>query len=167
MKIRKMHHVAYRCRDALETVAFYTEVLGLKYAHAVRNDYVPSTGEFYPHLHVFFEMEDGSSIAFFELPTEHDMGKDPYTPDWVQHLALEIADDAALAVWLAQLRARGLEVIGPTDHGFVKSLYFHDPNGHRLELTCRSPSPGGQDDAGSRARELLEQWSHDRDRWRS
>ena len=29
---QKLHHVAYRCRDAQETVDFYTKVLGLKYA---------------------------------------------------------------------------------------------------------------------------------------
>jgi len=85
MVVRKLHHVAYRCKDAQETVEFYTRVLGLKYSHAVRNDNVPSTGEFYPHLHVFFEMDDGSSVAFFEIPTEAPMGFDPNTPQWVQH----------------------------------------------------------------------------------
>lgn len=32
----------------------------------------------------------------------------------------------------------GVDVIGPTDHGFVRSIYFFDPNGLRAELTCRT-----------------------------
>jgi len=166
MTIRKLHHVAYRCKNASETVAFYTDVLGLKFAHAVRNDKVPSTGEFYPHLHVFFEMDDGSYIAFFELPTEDEMGFDPNTPGWVQHLALEIDDAGAQTAWMERLRRHGIDFIGPTDHGFVKSIYFFDPNGHRLELTFRSVAPGYFATAEHDARELLENWQVDRAEWR-
>ena len=165
MSIRKLHHAAYRCRNADETVAFYTRVLGLKFAHAIRNEHVPSTGEFYPHLHVFFEMGDGSYIAFFELPTEQEMGKDPNTPSWVQHLALEIEDRAAQQAYIQRLREHGVEFIGPTDHGFVQSIYFFDPNGHRLELTYRSDRPGELAEAETEAQVLLRRWKSDRSAW--
>ena len=165
MIVRKLHHVAYRCKDAQETVKFYTQVLGMKFSHAIRNDNVPSTGELYPHLHIFFEMDDGSSIAFFETPNEGPMGFDPNTPQWVQHLALEIdikhvlQDDGKRVVEL------GIVVIGPTDHGFVQSIYFFDPNGHRLELTYRSDQPGELERAEIDAPELLQKWLTDRKRW--
>ena len=66
--LSNFHHVAFRCRNAAETTQFYTEVLGLKYSHAVLNEVVPSTGAKDPHLHIFFELDDGSSIAFFDVP---------------------------------------------------------------------------------------------------
>jgi len=165
MNIKKMHHVAYRCNNAAETVSFYTEILNLRFSHAVRNDHVPSTGEFYPHLHIFFELGDGSAVAFFELPAEHPMGRDPHTPDWVQHLALELADESSLMSWHARLLEAGLEVIGPTDHGFVKSIYFFDPSGHRLELTCPAGPDEDADLVAAHAARLLEDWQRDRRAW--
>ena len=68
MTIRRLHHVAYRCKDAQETSDFYTKVLGLKYAMAISDDKVPSTGEESPYMHIFFQMDDGSYVAFFEVP---------------------------------------------------------------------------------------------------
>jgi len=94
--LQRLHHVAYRCLDAAETVDFYTNVIGIKFAHAISQDRVPSTQEFSPHLHIFFELGDGSYLAFFELAKAPPPQRDPNTPDWVRHLALEVADEAAL-----------------------------------------------------------------------
>ena len=164
--VRKLHHVAYRCRDASETVDFYTNVLGLKFSHAVRNDNVPSTGEFYPHLHIFFEMDAGSSVAFFETPNEAPMSFDPNTPQWVQHLALEIDSKETQLAFIKRLDVMGIDYIGPTDHGFVQSIYFFDPNGHRLELTYRSQQLGELERAEREAPHLLKKWLIDRKQWR-
>jgi catechol 2,3-dioxygenase-like lactoylglutathione lyase family enzyme len=68
MLLQKLHHVAYRCTNAAETVDFYTKFLGLELVHALTNDRLPSTGVFAPHIHIFFAMADGSFIAFFEVP---------------------------------------------------------------------------------------------------
>ena len=162
MILRKLHHVAYRCKNAKETVEFYTKVLGLKYSHAIRNDYVPSTGEHYPHFHIFFAMDDGSSIAFFEVPNEKPMGFDPNTPQWVQHLALEIDSKEAQEGFMRRFDELGIDYIGPTDHGFIQSIYFFDPNGHRLELTYRSDKPGELTQAETKAEAMLDQWMADR-----
>ena len=43
----------------------------------------------------------------------------------------------------ARLEANGINVVGVTDHGFVKSIYFFDPNGIRLEFTAETVEPGG------------------------
>ena len=139
---------------------FYTEVLGLRFVHAIRNDHVPSTGEFYPHMHVFFELGDGSYIAFFELATAAAMQPDPNTPAWVQHLALEIDGPAQQQAYITRLKAHGVDFIGPTDHGFVQSIYLFDPSGHRLELTYRSDAPGELNQAAIDAPILLAQWAH-------
>jgi len=141
MLCKKLHHAAYRCQDAAETVRFYTEMLGLKFSHAMGEDRVPSTGKYSPHVHIFFEMEDGSNIAFFECPKDEGevSGRDPKTPDWVQHFAFEVDGLDTLARAKAELQAKGLSVVGPTNHDdFITSIYFFDPSGHRLELTVRT-----------------------------
>lgn len=153
-----MHHVAYRCADADATIDFYTRLLGLPLGHALFNDRVPSTQKLNPHLHIFFELDDGSYLAFFELPLEPAASKDPNTPDWVQHLALEVADQATLLASKARLRDGGVEVIGPIDHGFCQSIYFFDPSGHRMELTTRTEPPGALEKFRAHAPEVLQQW---------
>ncbi|MEO6273253.1 MAG: VOC family protein [Rhodoferax sp.] len=139
MLCKKLHHAAFRCKDARETVTFYTEMLGLKFSHAMGEDHVPSTGKYSPHVHIFFEMEDGSNIAFFECPKDPGNMKDLESPDWIQHFAFEVADIPTLLDAKLQLEAKGLKVVGPTNHDdFITSIYFFDPSGHRLELTART-----------------------------
>ena len=143
MLCKKLHHAAFRCRDAQETVDFYTDVLGLTFSHAMGADHVPSTGAYSPHMHVFLEMEDGSNIAFFEVPDAPGGMRDTKMPDWIQHFAFQVESPEALLDAKAKLEARGLEVVGPTNHDdFILSIYFFDPNGHRLELT--TPTCGAE-----------------------
>jgi glyoxylase I family protein len=156
--LQKLHHVAYRCEDASATVGFYRDVIGLKFAHAIAQDRVPSTQAFNPHLHIFFELADGSYIAFFELAGSPSAERDPNTPAWVQHLALEVADATALAEGKRRLEAHGVEVIGPIDHGFCQSIYFFDPDGHRLEMTIRTESAGALDRFAAEAPVTLAAW---------
>ena len=122
-------------------------------------NYVPSTGEWSPHIHIFFKMGDGSYVAFFELPESEGGVLDNGTPAWVQHLALKVADEDALDAAKARLEEGGVEVIGPTDHKICKSIYFFDPDGHRLELTIDTATPEMVRDLRARAGDVLEEWS--------
>jgi len=90
-------------------------------------------------MHVFLDAGQGNVLAFFELPTQPPMGRDPNTPEWVQHIAFAVKDRAELLVFKALIEAQGIEVLGVTDHGMFHSIYFFDPNGHRLELSCPDP----------------------------
>ncbi|KAF5274836.1 hypothetical protein FQR65_LT16866 [Abscondita terminalis] len=63
------------------------------------------------------------------------MGRDENTPQWVQHIAFEVEDLDALLAAKSHLEANGVKVLGITNHGIFHSIYFFDPNGHRLELT--------------------------------
>ncbi|QWE06177.1 VOC family protein [Polynucleobacter sp. JS-JIR-5-A7] len=137
MLCKRLHHAAYRCLDAKETVQFYTEILGLKFSHAMGEDHVPSTGLYSPHIHIFFQMEDGSCIAFFECPKDPGSIKDKESPDWIQHFAFKVESLEVLLQAKKDLEKKGVEVLGPTNHDdFISSIYFFDPSGHRLELTA-------------------------------
>jgi catechol 2,3-dioxygenase-like lactoylglutathione lyase family enzyme len=162
MDIKQLHHVAYRCRDARETAEFYTKVLGLEYAMALSEERVPSTGEAHPYMHIFFRMDDGSYVAFFELRDAAAMGRDVNTPAWVQHLALRVPDEEALLRNKRRIESHGVEVLGPVDHGICKSIYFFDPNGHRLELAVDCMTPDMKRDLASTRDAMLEEWGRAR-----
>jgi catechol 2,3-dioxygenase-like lactoylglutathione lyase family enzyme len=160
MKIEKIHHVAYRCRDAKETVEWYRDNLGMDFVLAIAEDQVPSTGEADPYMHVFLDAGGGNVLAFFELPTKPDMGRDPNTPEWVQHIAFKVKDRETLLAYRQRLEANGVEVLGVTDHSLFHSIYFFDPNGHRVELAC----PDAEEEAKLARLEavkwdMLEEWS--------
>jgi glyoxylase I family protein len=159
MLVKSLHHVAYRCKDAKKTAEFYTKALGLKYSMAVSAAGVPSTGERNPHFHLFFEMEDGSCVAFFEVPESPEMQFDPNTPGWVQHLAMRVGSVEELRAAQARLKGMGLEVLGPIDHGICQSIYFHDPSGHRLELACPTTTPEMTRKLKDSAEAMLDQWA--------
>lgn len=160
--IHGLHHFAWRCRDAEETRHFYEDVLGLPLVHVIRADHVPSTGEFCPYVHIFFRMHDGSCIAFFDLGDDQAAAPSPNTPAWVNHLALRVAGEPELWRAKAALEAAGVAVIGPTDHTFVKSIYFFDPNGIRLELTAAVEAPGYLENAAAQAHAACAAWSEEK-----
>src|SRR4249920_4248659 len=99
MKIDRIHHVAYRCRDAKETVLWYQKMLKMDFVLAIAEDQVPSTKEPDPYMHVFLDAGGGNVLAFFELPTKAPMGRDPNTPEWVQHIAFMVKDRETLLAY--------------------------------------------------------------------
>ena len=160
--IRGLHHFAYRCRDAEETRRFYEDVLGLPLTHLVRADTIPSTGENCPYVHLFFEMTDGSSVAFFDLGDDQAAEPSPNTPRWANHLALRVDSVQAVEEARARLIAAGVDVLGPVDHeGFVQSIYFFDPNGVRLELTTQVASEEEMAAYRASARALCAAWTQE------
>jgi catechol 2,3-dioxygenase-like lactoylglutathione lyase family enzyme len=159
MNIRKIHHVAYRCRDAKETVQWYEKHLGMKLVLAIAEDQVPSTHEPDPYMHIFLDAGGGNVLAFFEIPKSPPMGRDANTPPWVQHIAFEVGSVDELEAAKARLQAAGVEVIGLTDHTIFKSIYFFDPNGHRLELAANVGTPDMYKRLDDVKWEMIEEWS--------
>ena len=159
IRLSRIHHVAYRCKDAKATADWYAQVLGMEFTTAFAEDHVPSTGEYDPYMHIFLDCGGGNVIAFFELPNQPGMGKDPNTPAWVQHIAFEVADKDALLAAKAHIEAQGIDVVGPTFHGIFRSIYFFDPNGHRLELACNIGTAEQYAELKRVAPLMLQEWS--------
>jgi catechol 2,3-dioxygenase-like lactoylglutathione lyase family enzyme len=153
--IRGLHHNAYRCRDSEETRKFYEEFLGLRLAGTLEIKETKS-GRKTDTLHTFYELDDGSYLAFFEAP---DMAFEfKHQHDYDLHIALEVAEPE-LARMLAHGKARGIESRGISEHGFIRSIYFRDPNGYVIELTARMPNHAREmDPATNGAREKLDRW---------
>ncbi len=159
MSLTGIHHVAYRCRDAKRTVDFYRQHLGMDFKLAIAEDRVPSTGEDDPYMHVFLDAGGGNVLAFFELPNSPDMDRDRNTPEWVQHIAFEVASVEELLATKLRLESAGIEVLGPVNHGIFDSIYFFDPDGHRLELACNKGSSEDLARLKAVADDMLEEWS--------
>ncbi|HEY8580937.1 MAG TPA: VOC family protein [Beijerinckiaceae bacterium] len=157
--IQQLYHFAYPCRDAEETRRFYEDLLGLPLVHCMQVEAVPSSGEKGPYAHIFFEMRDGSYIAFFDLGKNEAPKPSPNTPDWVQHLALQVPTMDDVKAYKQKLEAAGVEVRGVVDHEFIQSIYFFDPNGLRLEITTRTEEPGFLEKAAAEAHEALDAWT--------
>jgi catechol 2,3-dioxygenase-like lactoylglutathione lyase family enzyme len=157
--LQRIHHVAYRCRDAKQTVEWYRTHLGMDFVLAIAENNVPSTGAPDPYMHVFMDAGQGNVLAFFELPNAPPMGRDGNTPEWVQHIAFKVASLDELHAAKARLQAAGIEVIGPTEHTIFKSIYFFDPNGHRLELAVDTATPEMNTKLDAVKWSMLDEWS--------
>ena len=158
INIQQIHHVAYRCHNAKETAKFYKDVLNMDLLVSIAEDKVPSTKEPNPYMHIFLDAGMGNILAFFEITGEPDMGRDENTPKWVQHIAFQVESLEALESAMAELKEKGIEVIGVTDHGIIKSIYFFDPNGHRLELTCLTGTDAQMKKLKEVSQEMLDEW---------
>ena len=157
--IKGLHHNAYRCRDSEETRRFYEGFLGLPLAGAL-NIKESMTGRQTQVLHTFYEMGDGSYLAFFEAPDQPFEFKDQH--DYDLHIALEV-DYETLKRMFERGKAEKREVRGISDHRFIHSIYFRDPNGYVIELTAKLPNhDAAMDPTTNGARQILESWQRDK-----
>ena len=153
--IRKLHHNAYRCRDSEETRKFYEDFLGLPLVNAFEINETKS-GRATHTLHSFYGMEDGSCLAFFEAPDMPFDFKEQH--DFDLHIAVEVSR-ADLDRMFEKGKQAGMQVRGISDHGFIDSIYFRDPNGYVIELTAKKAGhEAAMDPAKSHAREILNGW---------
>lgn len=154
--IKGLHHNAYRCRDSEETRAFYEDFLGLPLANAFEIKETKS-GRATSVLHSFYQMDDGSFLAFFEAPGQPFEFKEQH--DYDLHIALEVDKDALQAMFSKGKNA-GIDTRGISDHGFVHSIYFRDPNGYVIELAARTGKGEGEslEEAKTAAHRALGEW---------
>ena len=154
--IKGLHHNAWRCRDSEETRAFYEDFLGLPLSGALEIAETKS-GRPTKVLHTFYRLDDGSFLAFFEAPDMPFEFKPQH--DFDLHIALEVAPET-LQPMLEKGRAAGIQSRGISDHRFIDSIYFRDPNGYVVELTAKRPGHDEEMKPGSaRTRDILDRWT--------
>jgi len=155
-----IHHFAYKCRNAAETRKFYEEGLGLPLVAVLEEkDTLTTTGDRLSFVHFFFEMGDGNYLAFFDFGDSAAPVLDAQTPKFANHLALRVEDETALMKARARLEEIGVRVDGPLDHDFVRSIYFWDPNGIRLEYAYTLWDKEKLDAQRAAAAGLLTKWT--------
>ena len=139
-KANALHHLAITTADIKKQIEFFSDVLGtelvaLYWMHGVEGAW-----------HGFVKLNDYSSIAFVQTP---EVGKIPpqvgvthsgnpgaaSAPGTMQHLALNVDNEADLFALRDRIRSRGVNVLGPIDHGFCKSIYFAGLENLSLEIS--------------------------------
>jgi catechol 2,3-dioxygenase-like lactoylglutathione lyase family enzyme len=137
-RVRGLNHHAYYCTDGERTRHFYEDILEMRMTISLRIPEEVFTGKEAPYCHFFFEMGDGSSIAFFDYPDFFD-GKPAFEIPTVyhHHIAINVDSDESIEYFRQKLEKEGYSCTF-VDHGAFHSLYLRDPNGMNLEL-CYSP----------------------------
>jgi catechol 2,3-dioxygenase-like lactoylglutathione lyase family enzyme len=127
---RGINHLALVTPDMDATVRFYVGVLGMRLVATVMAG---------PMRHYFFEIGAGNTVAFFEMKGMETFAKPAGGPPsrtiQFDHLSFNLPDERALLDLRDRLEAAGSEITEVVDHGFVRSVYFTDPNGIALEAS--------------------------------
>jgi glyoxalase family protein len=133
MKILGLHHITLVCSNAQQTVDFYVKVLGLRFIKQTVNFDDPTS------YHIYFGDAvgtPGSAITFFEWPRAP---KGRIGIGGTHHFALGVADETGLLKWKRRLNDLGINVQGPYDRNYFKSIYFKDPDGVNVEIATMGP----------------------------
>jgi catechol 2,3-dioxygenase-like lactoylglutathione lyase family enzyme len=134
-----IHHIAFSTTDMKRQLEFFSDVLGMPLVAIFPMHGVPGG------VHAFLESSADCLISFVQLPSMADIeiefgrthagnGALPSAPGTLQHLALRVEDDDALLALRDRIRSRGVNVLGPIDHGMCRSMYFAGPEGLTLEV---------------------------------
>lgn len=140
IEVHQFHHHAFRTNDMEVTRHFWEDLLGMPLIGTFVETTDPVTEKPSNYIHCFFELSDGSALAFFQFqegmyePSKIQGKQDPFD----HHLALEVADKDAVFRFRDRLDAVSYPYM-LIDHGYCYSIYLHDPNGMQLELTTKVP----------------------------
>ena len=161
-KIGNIQHAAFRCRDAEQTRWFYEDVLGLPCRAAFAFDGISGTDIARRYMHLFFELGDGNFIAFFDDPASATPEHFNQRHGFDVHIAFEIDTMSDLDNWKKKLREANIKCAGPLDHHFVRSIYFYDPNGLQVEITCKTEDYAAiMTEEASHAGEHIRKWTEE------
>lgn len=153
---QKLHHIAYITWDMAKTAQFWTEVMGLELVGHVSLPKVPSTGEDYPYLHLFFNLADGGELAFFEVRNVPQMHQEVGISSALKHLSFEVASEQDLDEYRQRLEARHIAYSCPEEDSFNRYIYFFDPNEIKVQISLPLRTPKAGDAAA--AQRLVEEW---------
>jgi catechol 2,3-dioxygenase-like lactoylglutathione lyase family enzyme len=132
MHWRGINHLALVTNDMDATVRFYHAVLGARLVATL------GTRSF---RHYFFQFGEETTVAFFEyadapsVPFAKPAGVPDARAAQFDHLSFNLPDEEALMALRDRLKRAGSEITDVVDHGFIRSIYFSDPNGIALEAS--------------------------------
>jgi catechol 2,3-dioxygenase-like lactoylglutathione lyase family enzyme len=138
---RGINHLALVTNDMDATVRFWHGVLGARLVAHLGNEHF---------RHYFFEFGVEQTVAFFEYKGVHlerfqvPAGVPDRRKAQFDHLSFNLPDEHALEELQTRLKSHGSEVTDVVDHGFVRSIYFNDPNGIALEASWWVVDPTGR-----------------------
>jgi glyoxalase family protein len=135
MRLRRMHHITAIGSDASQTEQFFVDTLGMRLVKRTVNFDDPSS----PHL--YFGVGDGDPgtiLTYFAYP-HGTMRPVRMGAGITHHFALSVADDDALVAWRDYLNASGVPTTEIKDRAYFRSIYFHDPDGHVVEIATDTP----------------------------
>jgi catechol 2,3-dioxygenase-like lactoylglutathione lyase family enzyme len=167
-RVGMLHHHAFQARDMEATRHFYEDILAMPLIGTWVERVNPVTGQPDNYVHTFFEMNDGSCLAFFQFKSDRttldtSLNKFADTNPFAHHIALTVNGKDEIAYFKKRLAEHGIEVF-ETDHGYCYSIYFHDPNGMQVELTTNvAQTAEMMREAGRTAHETLERWLAEED----
>ena len=126
-----INHLAMATGDMDETIRFWRDLLGMRLVAGLGQP---------GYRHYFFEISETDLIAFFEWRDVEPVprrshGRPVKGPFVFDHLAIGVESEEDLWELSARLDAAGFHVSDVIDHGFIHSIYTHDPNGIPIEFS--------------------------------
>jgi catechol 2,3-dioxygenase-like lactoylglutathione lyase family enzyme len=131
MKFNGVNHLAMATGDMDRTIRFWRDLLGMRLVAGLERR---------GYRHYFFQISDTDLLAFFEWPNvkpvankEH--GRPVSGPFIFDHVSFGVDDEGDLWELKDRLEVAGFQVSDVIDHGFIHSIYTHDPNGIPVEFS--------------------------------
>jgi catechol 2,3-dioxygenase-like lactoylglutathione lyase family enzyme len=121
LRVQALDHLTITVSDVERSVRFYSEVLGME------------RGPVWPGEVTMMTAGDTHIAIAHWAKGEKPSGTRP--PITVDHFAFRV-DKKTFELAARELPERGVKVEHVSDHGIQQSIYFRDPDGHQLELTC-------------------------------
>jgi catechol 2,3-dioxygenase-like lactoylglutathione lyase family enzyme len=122
MQLDGIDHVALSVRDVERAAKWYTDVLGFERRYAEVWNGVPT-----------FMAKGSTAVALFPTDKDHPQTQKRGSEAGILHLAFR-ADAGNFAAAQKELNGRGIKFTFQ-DHEISHSIYFRDPDGHKLEIT--------------------------------
>lgn len=149
----RLHHTAYVTHDLEATRAFYEDVIGLPLS-ACWTEVDHLFGKDRTYCHLFFDLADGSSLAFFQFADADDQAEfgPPLPSSPFRHIALNVDKDVQADIE-ARIQKAGIQApkTYTLEHGYCRSVYVEDPNGMIVEF-CHDDPKAADDAEGRKAR---------------
>jgi len=131
VRFNGVNHLAMATGDMDRTILFWRDLLGMRLVAGLGRP---------GYRHYFFEISDTDLLAFFEWPgvgrvPDKEHGRPVAGPFIFDHVSFGVETEADLWELKDKLSAAGFHVSEVVDHGFIHSIYAHDPNGIPIEFS--------------------------------